>query len=244
MSPLIDKDSVSVVSAQCAQVLHRTVLPEKRGRLRWEEPWTVDIEGIGHRVQSEAHHLAAAVGSADEAFISALHGSEINDLAAFPKDNTKFPPAWEQWINFTVLGISRDQSVRSDPEGLAAGASRERAQIGQHALLSLECVRNETVGVKGKRRERIGRGRVGPAHRFPLAVEYSIKPICEVTHRPPERAEFNKLVMMVVVPVILVALRGQLDGERQQSEQSYSRDAMHFDEFHKSSPLAFSCKFA
>jgi hypothetical protein len=37
-------------------------------------------------------------------------------------------------------------------------------------------------------------------HRFPLAVEYSIKPICEVTHGPPERAEINKLVMMVVGP--------------------------------------------
>lgn len=33
-------------------------------------------------------------------------------------------------------------------------------------------------------------------------------------------------------PVILVALRAQLDWERQQSEQPYSRDAMHFCEFH------------
>src|SRR5260370_18894373 len=127
--------------------MHGTVFPEKRARLRGEKARTIDVEGIENRVHREAHNLAAAGHVADEALISSFHSSQINDLAVFPKDGTKFPPAREQCINFTVLGFSCYQSVRTVPESLAANASGERAQIGQDALLPFECMSHDTVRV-------------------------------------------------------------------------------------------------
>src|SRR5260370_28104500 len=118
--------------------MHGTVFPEKRARLRGEKARTIDVEGIENRVHREAHNLAAAVHVADEALISSFHSSQINDLAVSPNDSTKFPPAGEQWINFTVLGISCYHSVRTDPESLAADASGARPQNGPDRLLPFE----------------------------------------------------------------------------------------------------------
>src|SRR5439155_17830852 len=70
-----------VPGTQTAQILHRSVLPEKRSGLRCAEARGKQAKGIRNRVQGSASHLAAVVDGTREALVSTLQRSTIGDTA-------------------------------------------------------------------------------------------------------------------------------------------------------------------
>jgi len=62
-------------------------------------------------------------------------GSEVDDRAILPKHSANLP-APGQRIQQTVLRVSGDQSVLTDPVGLAIWAAAKHAQIGQSPHLA------------------------------------------------------------------------------------------------------------
>src|SRR5262249_37723085 len=127
---LVDQQSDSIgARTERPQVLHDSVLPEKRTGLLIENPVERSDYGVWVRngVEGEAHQLTLAVDRARLAFVSAIQRSEINDMTIPPERSSNLWKTQVQRIEFAVFRISGDQSVIGDPARVAVHAVDQRS---------------------------------------------------------------------------------------------------------------------
>src|SRR5437870_597103 len=111
----------------------------------------------------ESHHLPCTVDSSREAFVAAIQRTEVDDRSILPKHSANLPAAG-QWIQQTILRVSGDQSVLTDPVRLAIWAAAKHAQIGKCSVLPLESMSNKAIAIPASvRRIRIRLGGISKA---------------------------------------------------------------------------------